>query len=66
MQTFTGTTTQPKMIGRDIKIENGLQNLAEYYQSMFDVEENINHYSWKDYLNARQKFVKYLMKCRVV
>ncbi len=64
MLNFTGTPAKPKMIGKDGGSENGLQNLAVYYQSLFDIEENINHYSWNDYQNAKRKFVKYLMKHR--
>ena len=54
------------MTGKDARSENGLQNLAVYYQSLFDIEENFNHYSWNDYQNAKRKFVKYLMKSRAV
>jgi hypothetical protein len=64
MQNFTGTPAKPKMTGRDAQSENGLHNLAMYYQSLFDIEENINYYSWNDYQNAKRKFVKYLMKSR--
>jgi CheY-like chemotaxis protein len=66
MENYTGTTTKPKTIGKDVRSGNGLQNLAEYYQDLFDIEENFNHYNWNDYQNAKRKFVKYLMKCRAV
>jgi hypothetical protein len=57
-------TREPKMAGRDARDENGLQNLAMYYQSLFDIEENVKHYSRNDYQNAKRKFVQYLMKNR--
>lgn len=66
MQRFTVTYTKPRMVGKNAGSENGLQGLAVYYQSLFDIEENINHYNWKDYQNARRKFVKNLMRTRVV
>ena len=53
MQNFTGTTTNPKMIGKDIKSENGLQSLAAYYQSLFNILENLNHFSSNEYQNAK-------------
>lgn len=66
MQIFFKTTTKPKMAGKDIKIETGLQRLATYYQSLFDIEENFNHYSKDEYQNAKRKFVKYLMNNRAL
>ncbi len=66
MQNFTETTTKPKMIGNDVKIENGLQSLVAYYQSLFDIEENLNYYSSNEYQNAKRKFVKYFMINRVI
>lgn len=64
MQNFIETTMKPKMIGNDVKIENGLQSLVAYYQSLFDIEENVNYYSSDEYQNAKRKFVKYFMKNR--
>jgi hypothetical protein len=66
MQNFTGPFMNPRMIEKDTRDENGLQSLAMYYQSLFDIEENLNHYSWNDYQSAKRKFVKYLMKSRSV
>jgi hypothetical protein len=60
------TTAKPKMIDRTNKGENGLQNLVVYYRTLFDIEENINHYSRKEYQNAKRKFVKYSMENRVI
>ena len=66
MQNTTGTPEKPKKTGRNARTESGLQSLTIYYQSLFDIEENFNHYSWNDYQNAKRKFVKYLMKSRAV
>jgi hypothetical protein len=45
---------------------NGLENLVAFYQSQFDIEENINHYSEIDFQIAKRKFVKYLMDHRTL
>ena len=66
MQNFTKTTTKLKIPGKDVRNENGLQSLAAYYQSLFDIEENFNHYNSNEYLNAKRKFVKYLMNNRAL
>jgi len=66
MEDFAETTTKPQMIDKDMKIENGLQNLVVYYQKLFDIGENFNHYSSNDYQNAKRKFVKYLMNNRAL
>jgi hypothetical protein len=66
MQNFTKTTTKLKIPDKYVRNENGLQSLAAYYQSLFDIEENLNHYSSDEYLNAKRKFVKYLMNNRAL
>ncbi len=64
MHIFTKTTTKLKIPGKEVRNENGLQSLVAYYQSLFDIEENFNHYSSNEFLNAKRKFVKYLMNNR--
>ena len=54
------------MTDKDIRNESGLQKLAAYYQSLFDIEENFNYYSTDEYQNAKRKFVKYLMNNRAL
>jgi hypothetical protein len=66
MENFTGKPAKPKMTGKDGKRKSGLQNLAAYYQGLFDIDENFDHYSSDDYQNAKRKFVKYHMKHRKV
>lgn len=66
MQNMTNRTTDLRKDEKDSKPTNGLQNLVAYYQSLFDREENIDHYSPDDYQNARRKFVKYLLHNRAI
>ncbi len=58
------TTAKTKMVNKTNKNENGLQKLAIYYQSLFDIEENLNYYGKEEYQNAKRKFVKHLMDNR--
>ena len=44
---------------------NGLQSLVAHYQKMFNVDENRNHYSRRDFKCAQRKFVKYLLRVGV-
>jgi len=66
MQIFIEAPAKPKMTDKDIRNESGLQKLAAYYQSLFDIEENFNYYSTDEYQNAKRKFVKYLMNNRAL
>lgn len=51
---------------RDLQSRNGLQNLVVYYQKLFDIQENVDHYSPIDYQNAKRSFIKYLLKKRAL
>ena len=64
MQNFSKATLRPRMTENNSKGANSLQHLAEYYQSLFDIEENFNYYSSDEYQIAKRKFVKYLMNNR--
>ena len=55
MQKFTETPTKPKMISKVVTCENGLQSLVAYYQDLFEIEENHNHYNRNEYQNAKRK-----------
>ena len=66
MQKYMGSNSKSGVNGRDTKGENGLQNLVAYYQSLFDIEENLNYYSSNAYQDAKRKFVKYFMKNRAL
>lgn len=66
MQNFAEKTTKPKTNDRDLKSENGLRNLVAHYQSLFDITENVNHYSPTDFQDAKRSFVKYLLKRRAI
>ena len=56
--------TKPQVNDRVLKRENGLQNLVEQYQKLFDTKENVDHYNPRDYQNAKRNFVKYLLEKR--
>jgi hypothetical protein len=50
---------------RELSGVNGLSSLVEYYQNLFEKEENINYYNPDDYQNAKRKFVKFMVNTRV-
>ena len=58
------TTRRPARKSGKKRNENGLLNLVEYYQNVFDRDENINYYSSLDFQNAKRSFVKYSLKKR--
>ena len=64
MQKYKRTTIMSRVQDREENNENGLQSLAAYYQSLFDIEENLNHYSRNAYQAAKRKFVKHFMQNR--
>ncbi len=66
MQRRAEKPTKPQVNDRVLKSENGLQNLVEYYQKLFDTKENVDHYSPSDYQNAKRNFVKYLLEKRAI
>ena len=66
MQNFAEKPTKPKANDSNLKSENGLQNLVAYYQKLFDIKENIDHYTPSDYQNAKRSFVKYLLEKRAI
>ncbi len=59
MDNFTEVPAKSKITYKDVKSDNGLQNLVLHYQHLFDIEENFNHYNIIDYQSAKRKFVKY-------
>ncbi len=40
------------------KKPNGIQLLVEQLSNEFEIEENINYYSFKDFLRAKRKYIK--------
>ncbi len=64
MQNFAKTTTKLEAMYQGEQSVNGLQNLVNYYQKLFDRKENLDYYSPEDYQNAKRCFVKYLLKNR--
>ena len=64
MENTAEKTTRLEVNDKEMKSENGLQNLVAYYQKLFDIQENVDHYSPTDFQNAKRSFVKYLLKNR--
>ncbi len=44
------------------KRNNGIQLLINRLTNKFEVEENINYYSFKDFVRARRKYLKYMLE----
>ena len=40
----------------------GLERLIQHFENKFDIEENINYYSFKDFSISRRKYVKFMLK----
>ena len=49
------------MIQKDPKQNAGIKSLVKRYRAMFEIPENLNHYSEADYKIAEKKFLKYAM-----
>ena len=41
---------------------NKYRTLAETYERMFEIPENLMHYSEKDYKEAKRKFIKFALE----
>lgn len=41
------------------KINTGIKLLIEKYRKKFQIPENFNHYSKKDFQEAEKKYIKY-------
>ncbi len=39
----------------------GMGLLIQQYKNKFETEENINHYSYKDFVQAERKYIKYIL-----
>jgi hypothetical protein len=44
---------------KDSKRNAGIKSLIKKYRVMFEIPENLNHYSETDYKIAEKKFLKY-------
>ncbi len=40
---------------------NGIQFLVERLSYEFEIDENINYYSFKDFLRAKRKYIKFML-----
>jgi hypothetical protein len=47
---------------KDTKRKNiGMQLLVRQYRDKFEIDENINYYTYKDFLRAQRKYLKYML-----
>jgi len=49
------------MIRKDYKQNAGIKSLVKKYRSIFEIPENLNHYSRKDYKIAEKRFIRYAL-----
>ena len=47
------------MVQQDSEQNAGIKSLVKKYRTMFEIPENLNHYSKEDYKIAEKKFLKY-------
>ena len=40
----------------------GMELLIQQYKNKFEIDENINYYSFKDFLKAERKYLKYMLE----
>ena len=40
----------------------GMELLIQQYKKKFETEENLNYYSYKDFLRAQRKYLKYMLE----
>ena len=40
----------------------GMELLIQRYRDKFEIDENINYYSFKDFLKAERKYLKYMLE----
>ncbi len=40
----------------------GMELLIQQYRNKFEIDENINYYSFKDFLKAERKYLKYMLE----
>jgi hypothetical protein len=66
MKTCTETTPTPQLLDKKTKNDAGYHNLAEYCQSLFEIEENFNHHNTDEYQNVKRQFVKYLTNIKTI
>ncbi len=39
----------------------GMELLIRQYKEKFETEENINHYAYKDFVQAERKYLKFML-----
>ena len=47
---------------KDNTIKNiGMELLIQQYKKKFEIEENLNYYAYKDFVQAERKYLKYVL-----
>ena len=49
------------MIQKDSKQNAGIKSLVKKYRNIFEIPENLNHYSKEDYKIAEKRFIKFAL-----
>ncbi len=49
------------MIQKDSKQNAGIKSLVKKYRSIFEIPENLNHYSKEDYKIAEKRFIRFAL-----
>ncbi len=44
------------------KRNNGIKLIVNRLTNQFEIEENINYYSFQDYLKAKRKYLKFMLE----
>lgn len=39
----------------------GMELLIKQYKKKFEIEENLNYYAYKDFVQAKRKYLKYVL-----
>ena len=52
-------STPDKRTGNEKRL--GMDRLIRRYRHQFEIEENLNYYSYDDFLRAQRKYIKYLL-----
>lgn len=40
----------------------GMELLIQLYTNKFEIEENLNYYAYEDFLQAKRKYLKYVLE----
>ena len=57
-------STPDKRTGNEKRL--GMDRLIRRYRHQFEIEENLNYYSYTDFIRAQRKYIKYLLGTRTI